>query len=628
MLGAAEVGATSADRLDQILALVPNIQLGSGEEGPAIRGQDSTGQLRNLFAFLGGARPRVVLQVDGRAVSFYEFISGSQTTWDLKQVEVFRSPQTTTQGRNSIAGAIFITTQEPTDRWEGRSRVIVGDESLRQFSTAFSGPIVPGELGIRVSADIRLGRVSNEMTDGITGADINRDDHGTARLKMVYQPSGLAGARFETTLAYTQSQSPQFEGASPPFADRRLPVPNQMIGVMKVKATSATTRAEYELRPGLNSTLTVSYGEATLNRFGLPGLGRASVDTNDFSIEPTLLWTGAKRFSLLLGASSFSMNQAQTIDISGFGLGSGAFDDEQDSVGFFGEAGWSPSDVVAVTAGLRYEKDRQVRVGGIGGIGLDYDGTFDAWLPKISIALTPTPDVTLGLTAQRAFNPGGTAISLVRRAPDEFEAETLWNYEAFLRARLAGGRMMLTANAFYADIENAQRPQLVPVLLPNGVETQGVEFANAPQAHTYGLEVGLDWQVLPNLSVRTGLGLLETKVDRTLQPGDATLGKEFQRSPGMTASAAIDWEPLDQVEVNLQARYHSGYFSDDVNNPVLHIGATTVVDSRISYDFGPLTVFGYARNLFDEFYLTNLFNPNFASTGKPRELGVGVEARF
>lgn len=48
------IEATGADRLDQLLELVPNVQVGSGEEGPAIRGQDSTGALRNLFAFLGG----------------------------------------------------------------------------------------------------------------------------------------------------------------------------------------------------------------------------------------------------------------------------------------------------------------------------------------------------------------------------------------------------------------------------------------------------------------------------------------------------------------------------------------------------------------------------------------------
>ena len=71
------IEAQPADRIEHLLVLIPNVQLGSGEEGVAIRVQDSTGVLRNLFAFLGGARPRVTLSVDGRAVSYYEYVFGA-----------------------------------------------------------------------------------------------------------------------------------------------------------------------------------------------------------------------------------------------------------------------------------------------------------------------------------------------------------------------------------------------------------------------------------------------------------------------------------------------------------------------------------------------------------------------
>jgi outer membrane receptor protein involved in Fe transport len=38
-----DVEASPADRVEQILKLIPNIQLGNGSEGPAIRSQDTTG---------------------------------------------------------------------------------------------------------------------------------------------------------------------------------------------------------------------------------------------------------------------------------------------------------------------------------------------------------------------------------------------------------------------------------------------------------------------------------------------------------------------------------------------------------------------------------------------------------
>ena len=624
----ADVEATSADRLDQVLALVPNVQLGSGEEAPTIRGQDATGQLRNLFAFLGGARPRVTLQVDGRPATFYEFISGSQSTWDIGQVEIFRSPQTTTQGRNSIAGAIFVTTENPSFDWQAKGQLVVGSADMRQISGAISGPVIGDQLAFRVSGDLRLGEVTNEMTDRIDGADIDHDDFGTARIKLAYRPAGLAGASLATTFAYSRSQSPQFEGASPPFRERDLPIPNQMIGVMRVSSTSITTRAEYEIQPGLSSNITISYGDAKLQRFGLPGLGRASADTVDFSIEPTLLWNTEEPLSLLIGAHRYSMSQTQTIDISGFGLGIGTFHDDQDSLGLFGEATWRPAEFISLTGGLRYERDRQVRVGGIGRIGLDYDETFDAVLPKLQVAYHQDDDLTLGLMALRAFNPGGTSISLARAASDEFEAEYLWNYEAFLRARIADGSATLSANVFYSDIENAQRPQFVPIQLPNGVETQAVEFANAPAAHTYGAEAELGWKMTRNLHLSVGIGLLETKVHETLEDDDPTKGSSFQRAPRLSVSGSIDWSPLKELRISAQVRHQSGYFSDDANIEALRIAPSTIVDGRTSYDFGRVSLFAYARNLFDEFYLTYLFNPNFASTGKPREIGIGLAAEF
>ena len=53
-----------------------------------------------------------------------------------------------------------------------------------------------------------------------------------------------------------------------------------------------------------------------------------------------------------------------------------------------------------------------------------------------------------------------------------------------------------------------------------------------------------------------------------------------------------------------------------------------MVDARAAFDAGPLTLFGYARNLLDDFNLTYLDTPTSGTAAKPRELGIGLEARF
>jgi outer membrane receptor protein involved in Fe transport len=192
-----DIEAASADRVEQVLDLIPNVQISSGGEGPTIRGQDTTGPTRDLPAFLGGTRPRTTLIVDGRAVSFNEFVFGTSPLWDVERIEVFRTPQTTTQGRNSIAGAIFVTTVEPSFVPEYRARAIVGDAHTRQLSAVASGPLADGHVAWRLAGDYRFSHPSSRIADTVAGADPNRDLYGLVRFKLLAIPAALPGARIE-----------------------------------------------------------------------------------------------------------------------------------------------------------------------------------------------------------------------------------------------------------------------------------------------------------------------------------------------------------------------------------------------------------------------------------------------
>jgi iron complex outermembrane recepter protein len=273
-----------------------------------------------------------------------------------------------------------------------------------------------------------------------------------------------------------------------------------------------------------------------------------------------------------------------------------------------------------------------VRTGKVGsaptGIALDYRGRFDAWLPKLSVHYQAGDAATFGALIQRAYNPGGTSISLARRAEDSFAAEALWNYEAFVRSTFAGGRGSLAANLFYNDIENAQRQQLVPVPAADGGTVFATEFANAPRARTYGAEAELRWRSGDRLSLRVGMALLRTQVRRTVLATDPTLGKDFQRSPRFSAAAGVDWRPLDPLRLSASLRHHGRYFSDDANALSRQINRSTMVDLRASYDAGPVTFLGYARNALDSFALNYLFTPTFGTASDPRELGIGIESNF
>jgi outer membrane receptor protein involved in Fe transport len=632
VITAREIEARPVDRVDQLLGSIPNVQFGSGTEGPTIRGQDTTGVVRELFAFLGGTRPRATLTIDGRAVTYNEYINGVAALWDVERLEVFRSPQTTTQGRNSIAGGIFVTTNDPSYSGEGRGRASFGNFGSRQASAVFSGPVVRDQLAVRVAGDLKLGRNSSDMADAIAGADLDRDDHGTLRVKLLAEPRELPGVRLEASYSHVGSQAPQFEAVAFPFEKRRSPLPERTVGVMRTNIDSATARLTLPAGRSLSSQTTLSHGDGLVRRFGLPGLGNTRVDTTDYSAETVLRWQPHGPLKLLGGIHYMMLRQRQSIDITGLRIGVGGFHDTQRSIGLFGEANWRPIARLSVTAGLRYQHDAQDRDGQVGpvgpGITVKYHGRFDAWLPKLSLAYDVHRNVTLGLLVQRASNPGGTTVNLATRIQDDFDAETLWNYEAFLRASLARDRATLTLNIFDNEIEDAQRPQTIEFVAPDGGKFNTVQIANAPSARSRGAEVELGVRPNARLSMRLSMALLDTRIRQTLVRSDPIRGKDFQRSPGFSAAASVDWRPIDALRLSAQLRANSSYYSDDANTPSRRIDGSMTLNARAAYTHRATTLFGYVRNAFDKFYLTNLFTPTLGTAGDPREFGLGIETNF
>lgn len=620
--------SSGADRVEQILEQIPNVQISSGGEGPTIRGQDTTGPTRDLPAFLGGTRPRTTLVVDGRPVSFNEFIFGVSPLWDVSRVEVFRSPQTTTQGQNSIAGAIFVETADPTASGEYRARAIVGSYHTAQLSAVGSGPLTE-DIAVRVAGDLRYSHPSSDMKDLAEGADPNHDVYGLLRFKLLARPKALPGARFELGYTHSQSQMPQIEGVRPPFRDRKDP--GATYGVFRTNIDSLTARALVPVRSGLDWTTTLTGGDSRIQRFAPDGLGETRIEGRDWLAESILNWGLDGPLRGTLGLSYRAANLKQEIDLSQLS-GIGRFQDDQTAFGLFGEAIWSPVSRLHLTAGLRYQRDEQHRRGaletGLEPIPLDYRRTFDAWLPKFSAAYDIAPKIRVGVLVQKAYNPGGTTLRFDTGSPDIFEAESMWDYEVFARADFAGGRLSATANLFYYDIRDAQRARPISILAPTSSLVTFADLFNVDRAKSSGGEIALRWHPNSGLATYIGFGFLNTEITKAELPYTLYEGREFQRSPNFTANASIDWSPARQVMLSAQLRHNSSYFSEDLNLENRRVDGWTKVDLRAAYDVGRVKLVGYVRNIFDNFYLTYVFTPTLATAGDPREFGVGLEASF
>ena len=105
---------------------------------------------------------------------------------DVSQVEVLRGPQGTLYGKNTTAGAINITTNQPTFDFEGRAELSVGNLNYRQAKAAISGPLSDTVAArLAVAATSRRGTLYNVTSQRW----INEQDNLGLRGQLLFQPN-------------------------------------------------------------------------------------------------------------------------------------------------------------------------------------------------------------------------------------------------------------------------------------------------------------------------------------------------------------------------------------------------------------------------------------------------------
>ncbi|BBD98342.1 TonB-dependent receptor [Sphingobium amiense] len=105
---------------------------------------------------------------------------------DVAQVEVLRGPQGTLYGKNTTAGAINITTNQPTFDFEGRAEVTAGNLNYKQAKAAISGPLTD-----RIAARVAVATTSRRGTlYNVTSRRwINEQDNLGIRGQLLFQPT-------------------------------------------------------------------------------------------------------------------------------------------------------------------------------------------------------------------------------------------------------------------------------------------------------------------------------------------------------------------------------------------------------------------------------------------------------
>jgi iron complex outermembrane receptor protein len=184
---AQDIHAAGIENPRDFVAMVPNMTLvetqNVGNSFITIRG---ISQARN-------SEPSVAVVVDGvEETNPYEF---NQELVDIKQIEVLKGPQGALYGRDAIGGAIIITTEDPSDHFEGSARAGVGNGISEKGQVAVSGPIDSNGT-LRYRASVNYYNTDGYLENTYLDKKADPEEDYSARLRLLFKPADTFSADF------------------------------------------------------------------------------------------------------------------------------------------------------------------------------------------------------------------------------------------------------------------------------------------------------------------------------------------------------------------------------------------------------------------------------------------------
>jgi len=271
--------------------------------------------------------------------------------------------------------------------------------------------------------------------------------------------------------------------------------------------------------------------------------------------------------------------------------------------------------------------------------GLAFSPNDDLFGGKISLNYALPDSSLLYASASRGYKSGGFNTDGSLDADlREFNAETLWNYEAGFKGLLLDNRLQLQAALFWMDRDNVQISSSTVRVRDNG-SAEFIDFiGNAAGGTNRGLEISAQWQSADHWSLYGNLGLLDADYEDFINSnGDNLDGRQQAHAPDYqyTLGMVYDFDANLSLDVNVQGR-DAFYFSDSHD---ARSDSYALLNASLRYQRDAMTLTLWGRNLTDEdtfvrgFYFGNDPRDDYTARGytqlgEPVRYGLTVNLDF
>jgi outer membrane receptor protein involved in Fe transport len=553
-------------------------------------------------------------------------------------------------GQGSVAGAIRYITKSPDltqfgGSIEAQESFISGGDSHEVVTGVLNAPIVKDKFGIRIAAHAEEGGGWQDQPEaGIK--DGNNQDLRIVRTKALWRPTDALSVQAMVVVHRNESQlglgyeEPDRTVTVGVDRARRLVPKEFQYDIYNLDAKYDLGFAELlssSTYIDLDHRYPFSYigGPETVYAGALEGTDVRQTRAHQFSQEIRLSSSGDNFFNYTFGAFYRSLGVSLTAVYDTLFAGVvypnlQYYDkDDYESVALFGDVSFRIAERWEVGGGVRYFQDDQATYDGLSPTERD---SFDSVDPRVFASFKATDDINFYASIGSGFRSGG-----FNRGPaPNYEPETLISYELGSKGIVADGRFSYEIAAFYSDYQDMLRRGLV---FNSATGATDQLTSNIGKTEVKGLEVGLTWHPLQQLTLNTTATYLDSEVTEvkalgaTNLPGDPvdyvpefsyTLGGvyDFDWGAALPGYMRLDYSYRDKVSyVDLSSfpLENTPQYSDNIS----------LLAARLGMKLGQANLELFGTNLTNENKWIDPYHAwNNANRTRPREIGVKVGYQF
>ena len=562
---------------------------------------------------------------------------------DIAAVNVFRGPQGTLYGRNTIAGIINVYTHNPLDYQ--RTRIKVGYGRYNDFiAQASNYAKISEKFGISTAASYHHN--DGMFTNHFLNEKADKLNEGEGRIGLYWRPTTNWLLHLNSTLTYSEQNGYPYA----PYdivKDELLPISYNRNSTYRRLISSTGLNAQYENNH-------ISFNSQTSYQFikSHQGLDQDftpqdvyfvdnSYHQNMLSQELTLKSNDKGRYQWIIGLFGMLLHSNQFAETSYFTRDFSTpttYKNPTAGYAIYHQSSYNIWRGLSTTVGLRfdyehakttYNQDKTTLSTGVTTHAKDFvsSASFRQFTPKFTLQYLTNKDNLYYISITRGYKPGGFNTIFKTDAERTYDPEYSWNYEVGTRLKFFNGRLTAEADLFYIDWRHMQTTYTVP-----GV---GNVIANAGHTDSKGFELSLAYHPIKSLQLNLNYGYTHARyLEYKKSAREDFSGNRLPMVPNHTLSLNGTYTIMpagwfDKIVFNTGLTGLGRIYWADDNIVRQNFYAT--LNAKVSLTKGIFTWEVWGKNLTATDYMAYGFKAsqgNYAQRGKPLTFGTAVSVSF